>query len=413
MALGCVAAEPKPAEGWSADLLNRILKAGPAEMPVARPAAAAEMTLRTYHLAHLRVGEAGRSQSVFAILEKLLPPGSALNPDVPVNSLHVFTTAAAHQAVWDYLSAVDVAEKPPAIAGAAVPEDVRAALQKLAEASDQSTRLIRAMDGLKSDVSGEIARIDARQRQQTFKLTLIGVGFGLAVLAALAWMLKFRAASAPPATPAVTALALPPEQLTTALAPVHDRLRDDMLSMLNEVAIKLQAQHHEQQQLVREQQQQIESARLALAEERQQFISEAGTMVVQAVERVDATTAKLARQQDKVAELVQELQQTVRELDETKDNLRTREIELEQERSKIAALSILLEEGGTPGGNNGFSNPGGEPATLAAIGNSRNGVRPFLGDSPPSTCTNPEPNPPTPAAPSPRYQFLPPDHPES
>jgi hypothetical protein len=197
-------------------------------------------------------------------------------------------------------------------------------------------------------------------------------------------------------------------------------MRTDMLGLLNEVAIKLQAQHNEQQKLVREQQQQLEGARLALAEERKQFISEAGTMVVQAVERVDATTAKLAKQQDKVAELVEELQHTVRELDETKDSLRDREVELEQERAKIAALSLLLEEGGTlppltaPNGPNGSNGQGPGDHALETLNGNGAGTRATAT----IPCTNQETitvrttllassMPPKP------FTFLRPDHPET
>jgi hypothetical protein len=57
-------------------------------------------------------------------------------------------------------------------------------------------------------------------------------------------------------------------EVAHALVPVHDKIRHDMLGLLNEVAIKLQAQHQEQQKLVREQHEQLESARLALPRRR-------------------------------------------------------------------------------------------------------------------------------------------------
>jgi hypothetical protein len=410
-------AEEQTEAGWSADLLQRILKAESPRAETAGAAPAAEMVLHSYRLTHLRVGEAGKAQNVLAILAKLLPPGSSFNSDVPANTLHVLTTASAHKAVWDYLSAVDVTEPAP-IATNSVPDEVKAALTKLASTGADSAKLFAAIGTLKADVSEEIAQIDARQHRQMLKLLIGGAIFTLVLGGTLAWMLRRRTATPDATHPAGSAaLALAPEQLTTALTPVHDKLRTDMLGLLNEVAIKLQAQHHEQQKLVREQQQQLEDARHALAEERRQFISEAGTMVVQAVERVDATTAKLAKQQDKVAELVEELQNTVRELDETKDTLHTKQIELEQERAKIAALSILLEEGGTP--PPGISRPaasnGSEPAQFGAD-------RDVASVLPP--CTNPDQTteplarpghlPANPAAACPpRFQFLPPDHPES
>lgn len=413
-----LATEPHEA-GWSADLLNRILKAEPTKVETVAPAPSAEMALHTYRLMHLRVGEAGKSQNVLMILGKLLPPGSSINPDVPENSLHILTTSAAHQAIWDYLSAIDVAETAATPPPATIPNEVKAALTKLADAGDQSAKLTTALDTLKADVSREIAQIDARQRHQTVQLLGAGGAAAALLLGTGIWMLRRRQPKEQPASEE-RAIVLAPDQLTTALTPVHDKMRNDMLGMLNEVAIKLQAQHHEQQKLVREQQQQIEDARLALAEERRQFISEAGTMVVQAVERVDATTAKLAKQQDKVAELVEELQSTVRELDQTKDELRDKQVQLEQERSKIAALSILLEEGGAIG----------SPAPAFPDGSER-GVPCSADDGRPvstepasiapsfsSSCTTPNQGIATvspdraPSRPTPHFQFLPPDHPE-
>lgn len=408
-----VRAEERTEPGWSADLLHKILQTESPRRPTAPPASG-EMVLRSYHLAHLQVGEAGKARNVLAILGKLLPSGSSVNTDVPANTLHVLTTLVAHQAAWEYLSAVDVAEPAAAPAATAVPDDVRAALKKLAGTGNESAKLLAAIDTLKADVSQEIAAIDARQRQQTLKLLIGGAVFALVLAITVGWMLRRRAHAAGAADKhAGAALVLAPEQLTTALTPVHDKLRGDMLGLLNEVAIKLQAQHNEQQKLVREQQQQLEDARHALAEERRQFISETGTMVVQAVERVDATTAKLAKQQDKVAELVQELQNTVRELDETKDNLRTKQVELEQERSKIAALSILLEEGGlAPNGR--------ETDSATPEGPDRaNGSTPALStpcmhpvQTPAATAPS-RPTVPPPADSTPRFQFLPPDHPET
>lgn len=420
-------AEDKSDDGWSAELLNRILRADTPQ-PMKAPPPDAEMALHTYQLAHLRVGEAGKAQNVLTILRELLPAGSSINSDVPANSIHVLTTPVAHKAVWDYLSAVDIAEPAASAAANALPDDVKTALKKLAEADDRSARVLAAVGALKSDVANEIAQIDARQRRRTLHLVVGVVACGVLVAATLSWMLRRRVASPAAVEQGESrALTLASEQLTTALTPVHEKMRSDMLGLLNEVAIKLQAQHHEQQKLVREQQCQLEDARHALVEERRQFISEAGTMVVQAVERVDATTAKLARQQDKVAELVQELQNTVRELDDTKDDLRQKQIELEQERAKIAALSILLEEGGA-------LPPSGEvPPPSASVGDqdvSPGQIHPATPSRPPSTATPPcmtpdhtttpvatvapplKTSPAEPFRPH-RYTFLPPDHPES
>jgi hypothetical protein len=411
-------ASEAPEAGWSAEVLNRILKAEmPSQTAVTPPTA--EMILHTYHLSHLRVGEAGKAQNVLAILGKLLPPGSAINPDIPANSLHVLTTASAHKAIWDYLSAVDVTDS--ASAPAAMPDEVKTAIKKLADAGDQSTKVLTAVGTIKSDVAREIADIDARQHDQMIRFAVAGIGCMTLLMGTLLWMLRRRLPPTPAPAGDNSALVLAPEQITNALTPVHDRMRSDMLGMLNEVAIKLQAQHNEQQKLVHEQRQQLESARLVLAEERRQFISETGTMVVQAVERVDATTAKLAKQQDKVAELVQELQNTVRELDDTKDNLRDKEIELEQERAKIAALSILLDEGGAvPPPTNGHSRLNGSVIAMSPTGV---GLETVARRNPSNLCTNLEQPPTVPlegtsqttsaAIAAPRFQFLPPEHPES
>ncbi len=418
-------AEPQSG-GWSADLLNQILKTETPAGSGTAATASGEMVLRTYQLAQLRLGEAGRPRTLIALLEKLLPAGSSINSDVPANSLHILTTGSAHKAVWEFLSMIDVADAPAIAAERVIPDDIKAALVKVAETGEQSSRVLSAIDTLSSGFSKELAEIDARQRRQTTRLVAGVAAISILLLSTLAWMLRRR----PPPVPAdvtntaTAALAVVPDQLVTVLAPVHDKMRSDMLGLLNEVAIKLQAQHNEQQKLVREQQKQLDDARQALADERKQFISEAGTMVVQAVERVDATTTRLARQQDKVTELVQELQNTVRELDDTKDNLRSREIELEQERAKIAALSMLLEEGGSlpppavgPVRRNGFDLEDSHNG-IAARGSRAAGPESL--SVPKSTCMTPDPNPLTLLKPSvqagsplPRFQFLPPDHPET
>jgi hypothetical protein len=416
-------AQDKHDGGWSADLLNQILKADPMAPESAPTSADHEMVLRTYRLTHLHVAEAGRVQNVLGILRNLLPPGSSMKTDVPDNSIHVLTTLAAHKAVWDYLSAVDIAEPTATAPAAGVPDDVQMALKKLAEAGDHSATLLKALASLQSDVAAHFAEIDARQRQQTMKVVAGVAAFALMLVGTVGWMVRRRPAPAVDGKVSGAALALAPDQLATALTPVHDHMRSDMLGLLNEVAIKLQAQHNEQQKLVREQQQQLEEARHALADERRQFINEAGTMVVQAVERVDATTAKLAKQQDKVAELVQELQQTVRELDETKDNLRHREVELEQERAKIAALSILLEEGSpVPATRSCNGHPAGRSLT-GADENNHNGADAGSAASDRSMpCTTPDQpcqrtTPELPETSNPpkafRFTFLPPNHPET
>lgn len=401
------------AEGWSADLLQQILRAEPTPASnAAAPAAAtpvatapAEMVLQTYHLAHLRVGEAGKPQNTLAILGKLLPSGSTVNADVGANSLHILTTAQAHKAAWDYLSAIDVPETiTPAMA--VVPDDVRAALQKLLEAGDGSARLAAAVNEVQGNVVAELAA--AERRQRAYVLKLAAVLLAAMVVCVAAWVVLARHRGPVGERQAPTSLHLAPGDVAHALVPVHDKIRHDMLGLLNEVAIKLQAQHQEQQKLVREQHEQLETARLALVDERKQFIAETGSMVVQAVERVDATTAKLFRQQDKVAELVEELQSTVRELDHAKDQLRGREIDLEKERAKIAALSLLLEEGGAL--------PPLEPEP-AFTGN---GCIPHLPSSTPCPTPNriaPLPEPTllatAPLENSPRFTFLPPHHPEN
>ncbi|PTX91344.1 hypothetical protein [Opitutus sp. ER46] len=413
------AAEPPAESGWSAELLQQILQAEPTSAESLRaPVPAREMSLRSYNFSHLRVGEAGRTRNVLAILQQLLPPGSSVKPDVAANSIHVLTTTTAQQAVWDYLSAVDIAEGPPEPA-AGVPADVLAALRKLAETGDQSAKVLTAVRSLGTDVAHHMAEIDQRQHRQTVKLVGGGAALVVFMIGLLLWMMR-RSPAVPEAAregAGSVALALRSDQLASALTPVHDKMRTEMLGMLNEVAIKLQAQHNEQQKLVQEQQQRFEDARVALAEERKQFIDQAGTMVVEAVERVDATTAKLVKQQDKVSDLVEELQSTVRELDHTKDELRTKEIELEQERAKIAALSLLLEEGSP-------LPPIGRPTNGHQAGITANGRTPGNGSSTPHfPCMTQLPTPsllsPTlgqsrlepPAAP--RFTFLPPDHPET
>lgn len=229
-------------DGWSAELLERILKSEkPASAASAAPGVPGEMVLRTYQLSHLRLGEAGKPQTLLTLLEKLLPAGSSMKPDVGANSLHILTTVPAHAGVWEFLSAIDVSEAPSASPASAIPEDVKAALVKVAQTGDQSATVLSAIDRVSSGVSRELAEIDARQRRQVVRLVAVGAAVSILILCTVAWMLRRR--PAPEVTRAAVepaaALALAPDQLATALTPVHDKMRTEMLGLLNEVAIKL------------------------------------------------------------------------------------------------------------------------------------------------------------------------------
>jgi hypothetical protein len=351
------AAAPTQETGWSADLLNQLLKEAPKPASPVKAESGRGMTLRSYQLRNLHIGEAGRTQNLINILDKMLPAGSSVRPDVQANTLHILTSPEAHAAVYDYISAIDQVEKPAADAAAktapaVVPDEIKAALKKLAESSEQSTQLLTAVSGIKSQVETRLDEIKNRQRQQL--TTIIGAVAGaVLVVAVLAFFLLRRRPETVvptvvmPASPEVSkSLALIPQQISKELVAQQTQMRDAMMGSLNEVVIRLQAHYGEQQKQIENKQAELIAAQEHLAIERQKFISESTAMVTNAVGKVEQTTVRLAKQQDKVGELVTELQNTIQELDKTKDDLRQAKSEVDAERAKIAALSLMLEEGG-------------------------------------------------------------------
>ncbi len=409
-------AEPRR---WSANLLNEVVREP--QRSAAHPAAGERrkgegVVLRSYQLRTVRVGEAGRSRSLLQTMEHLLPAGSSMETDVPANTLHLLTTPEAHAAVWDFISAVDQA--PASAANAEKGVELRGALERLASSAKRSDELAAAVAGLRDELarsrpnSGGATAADWRIRGGVTAALLVLVGFVLV-------RSRFRrsgGAGDPPASAAI----VPADQIALALAPAQQRLQQEMMGVLNAAAIRMESWYGEQAAQRDQLAEAIAGAGARVVAENEALLQRAEARFEHSASRIEANVRQLAVQNDRVEALAGELQTTVRELDSTKDQmlrlqsdldlkgraldatreeLTQREHELTRQQAKLAALTLILEEGGVSSATQGASAQA-EPNEEI------------------SPCTTPQPRPHdpprSPAAAIPyTFRFLPPDHPEN
>lgn len=175
------------AEGWSQDLLTRLLAA-----PVAESANSSSggdgMVLRSYQLRALHLGDPGRATNLVSILQRMLPPDSRVTEDRPGNTLHVLSTGTAQQAALELISAMDgeaTSTRSPA-EPAVVPDEVRKALETLAAARPDSEQLMKIVADSSRRTEERLSEV-VRQSQQESKESLrrmlvVGGGSALGLL---------------------------------------------------------------------------------------------------------------------------------------------------------------------------------------------------------------------------------------
>lgn len=368
-------------ERWSVQLLGGSAAASPEnaevgrgeESPVGRSPG---LVLRTYQFRNLSLSDDGRSRNILALIGKLLPPGSEIKSDSAANSLHVLTTVAAHAAVWDFVSTIDVKPLPDAPAPG-LSTELRDELRKIEAAKPQTEKLQQSVESLRSELNG-FASDSARTRASV----LTGAKFALGLLFAgvLAYLVRKRrlsrkrleteAASKP--VPSVAEL-LVPQQITSALEPMQRQMQQEMLGALNAAAARMDAWYKDQKsqrdqlvQLASDQESRLAEVRSQLLRENRELFLQTNARFEESASRIEQGVQSLAVQNDRVGALAGELSVTVRELDTTKDqllNLRqelelkssqldrtretlsTREGELAKQQAKLAALTLILEEG--------------------------------------------------------------------
>lgn len=143
-----LAADPeRSSEGWSQDLLARLLTARVSESGAngSSTLSGDGMVLHSYQLRSLRLGDPGRATNLVSILQRMLPPESRVTEDRPGNTLHVLSTGTAHQSALELISAMDAESttSPSSSEPAALPEEVRKALESLAVARPDSDQLMK------------------------------------------------------------------------------------------------------------------------------------------------------------------------------------------------------------------------------------------------------------------------------
>ena len=424
---------------WSADLLRQVWnEPGNADTP----APAEGLSLRSYQLRHLKLGEAGRAQLLVSLLPKLLPAGGSLKPDLPAQSLHILTTPTAHAAIWDLLSTLDQ-PAPANPAPAALPAEVQGALTKLAATPAAAEEILAQLRDLRAQVERQTPNpsVVAKPTVLLFVCAGLGIlacGLGLVIHRARQKALAAKAAEAT-ATPA--ALVLSPEKISAALAPLQQQWQQEVMGTLNQAAIRLEAWYQEQkrqkealEQLADRQHTALVAAQTAMAETRTQWLADTQALVQQAsgrfenvADRLENQAAQLAVQNDRVESLADELAHTVQELDRTKDEIvrleaeisaknaqldasremiDRRERQLTHEQARLAALSLLLEEGPDQPGTPPPTPPDPEAAPPAPAATPTEPASRLSAVPPLSPCPNQASNPQ-----AFRYPFLPLDHP--
>jgi len=381
-----LAAEDSRAQaGWSAALLKEVLDSGNAGRRVSGQAQGVGFVLRSYQLRHLRLGDPGRTRSALQLLQRLLPEGSTLRQDLPANSLHLLSSVTAHEAVWDFLSTVDVPSEAATVAPKDMSPELRKALDQLEELRAGNGRVAAQLDGLR----GELGAL-ATDRTLGGNRMLLYIAFVVVVIVLVALLLGWRMRrdlrnvsldlkQGP--------VELPPQALQGlvqgSLVPVQRELQQEMMGVLNAAAIRMEAWYNEQRVRgealeieARRQREDLALAQAALTGMREQLLNDHESLAERLGARLDASTGRLDEnvralgdQQQRVERLAGELQSTVRELDETKDQVLVLQRELEQRRgdldqarerlglregelvrqqAKLAALTLILEEGALP-----------------------------------------------------------------
>ena len=355
---------------WSASLLERMLGAPAATQaqpeaegqglrrPSATPPSLPQegMVVRVYQLRRAQIGSPEVDTKI-NVLERLIPAGSVLKKDSPSNSISVLTSPSVQEAVYTFLSAIDT---PPAPTTQEIPPAVQQALTQLAASNKESAKLLDSIGAIRSEIKGDVAKQLADLSTRTSH-QLRWYGLGGAVLATVFAVFLWLSRKSDDEVKAGTQLALMPkvnQALVEQVRNGQELAREDMRMVLAGFAKKMT---DERQQLVK----QTQDGQLMLAEmkvqmtelalDRERVLNRAESMLKGAVEKFESNTEVLQTEQGRLQEMAILLTQTLKEVDGTRDLLQNEQIEtqkvryaLEKERAKVAALSILLEDGQFP-----------------------------------------------------------------
>jgi hypothetical protein len=180
--------------GWSQDLLSRLL-ATPEQTREMSNRTVDAMILRSYQLRVLRLGEPGRATHLVNILRRMLPPDSRVTEDKPANTLHLFSTMAAQDAAWEFISAMDSESDAAPRTDSTIPVEIRKALENLASARTDSETLLKIVEeanrGTEQRVTEALRQSEARARSAANETIILGVTIGVGAIALLLGVLFF------------------------------------------------------------------------------------------------------------------------------------------------------------------------------------------------------------------------------
>lgn len=354
-------------EAWSASLLNNTAaKETPPET-----AQTQGLVLRSYQLRHLKIGEGGRVKTALSMVERLLSPGGNIRQEPSSNSLHILSSESAHAAIWELLSALDTAEVSQR--GPIVPGEITEALRRLSEKAAKEEGTGSALLQLREELKSAGLQSQSESRQLRIAISTLCILFLVTLLYLLFRRLKSWRETAQPLPPAATSMSLLTDTRPSFIEPTTPALQKDMLNALSAAAQRLDAWHKEQlvqrenlESLCKSQEARFEQMRQGLINESRELLQQNCTRFENSAGRIEEGVRQLSLQNDKIASLTTELQNTLQELDGTKDQifhlqgelegkgqaldtarqrLNEREQELTRQQAKIAALSLILEEG--------------------------------------------------------------------
>lgn len=191
LATSAFADNERVGEGWSQDLLARLLTAPVSEAALHPPTAVADaMVLRSYQLRALHLGDPGRATHLVSILQRMLPADSRITEDRAANTVHILSTVAAQQAALELISAMDAEGASTELRpeAQAIPGEVQKALEALAAARPDSEQLkkILAESSRQTEerLSAVMRQSQAESKANLSRLLLIGGITALVLLAA-------------------------------------------------------------------------------------------------------------------------------------------------------------------------------------------------------------------------------------
>lgn len=313
------------------------------------------MTIRIFSLQRQQVGSS-LFQARIAVLTKLLPLGSKVEMNPVANTVQITTTPLAMEGALAMISALE--NETQATSTAEVPAEVKEAIAKLSTASTEAARVMASMNAMRTDVEEKLANIDKGQTRMMVGGAVGGLILAIVLLAVI-W-LRGRKAPQPEMSKELTIVPTA-ELVAERISPEVKEMRDDVMNFLSAFAETAQLDRAAQEATHKRM---VESALMLaevkvqlgeVAKERQAVLQQNSQILHEAVAKFDEKTQTLATEQERVREIANELKRALEENQQYQARLAAaqeltaaKQAELEHERAKLAAVSLMLEEGQLP-----------------------------------------------------------------